>query len=131
MKALTFAYKIQNTYKEPLDLKDRALGWRFVLEDECTAGQVLSAIKVFMKTSKDMPVPADIYNIIHPPKAEITQAEYIAAKDWQKRNRYPVFSEALDTIKAFEAQQACKRSPKPMGIIEMRSKMKSLEVGRD
>lgn len=108
-KMLTMTYKGQNTYKEPLDIADRVLFWRFVLEEKYTMDQVFYAVKEFVKNNSNMPVPADINNILNPPKPEISQAEYIAAKDWQKRNGYPMFSDALDTIQAYEKQEQGKR----------------------
>jgi len=103
--ALTFAYKAQNTYKEPLDLEDRIEGWKFILEDEYSIEQVLWALKKFLKNNPTMPVPADMIAILNPPKPRITEAQYVQAQKWQERNGYPVFSEAKDIIEAYNAQE--------------------------
>jgi len=105
-KALTFAYKTQNNYKEPLDLKDRVLGWKFVLEEDYTVTQVLSAIKQHMKTSPVMPVPADIGAILSPPEPKITEAQFVEAQKWQERNGWPFLSEAAQTIEKYKKQRS-------------------------
>lgn len=107
--ALAFAYKAQNTYKEPLDLKDRVYGWKFILEDEFTVEQVLYGLKKFLKRKTVMPVPADIYNILNPDEPRVTEAQFVAAQKWQERNGYPVFSDALDVIDKYNKQENSKR----------------------
>lgn len=108
-KALTFCYKTQTTYKEPLDLADRVTGWRFILEEDYTLDQVFYALKKFMKTSKNMPVPADIGNILNPTFPEITQTEYFHAKKQWALEDFSEFSDHLDTIKAYEKQTKVNR----------------------
>jgi len=108
-KALTFSYKMQNTYKEPLDLEDRLAGWKFVLEEDYTMEQVLYGLKKFLKDSEDMPVPSNINNILNPPKPLVTTAQFIAARDNQARNGYPAFSTDDMIIREYEAQEADKQ----------------------
>ena len=107
-KALTFAYKTQNTYKEPLDLADRVEGWRFVLE-EYNMDQVLYGIKEHMKRSPNMPVPADINLILNPVKPRVTEAQFVQAQKWQAANGYPIFSDAKDVIDEYKAQDTAER----------------------
>lgn len=107
--ALTFAYKAQNTYREPLDLDDRLACWQFVLGKRYTMPQVLAALEKFLLTNPTMPVPSDIHAIIDPPKPRITEAQYVAAQRWQERNDYPVFSDARDVIEAYHKQESDKR----------------------
>lgn len=108
-QALTFAYKAQNTYKEPLDLKDRVTGWQFVLEEDFTMDQVLFGIKKHMKCSPNMPVPANIIQILNPEPPRITEAQFVEAQKWQERNNWPMMSDAQDTIDIYRAQEAEKR----------------------
>lgn len=65
-KALTFCYKTQKTFNEELDLKNRVLGWKFILEDDYTVEQVLIGLKKYMKNNSTMPAPADIVSILKP-----------------------------------------------------------------
>jgi len=104
--ALTFAYKTQTTYKEALDLDIRLSGWRFVLEEDYGIEQVLYGLKQYMKNNKNMPVPADINNILNPQKPKITTAQYIAARENQKNNGYPAFSTDDMLIQEYQAQES-------------------------
>ena len=103
-KALTITYKGQNTYKEPLEIQDRLDFWKFVLESKYTVKQVLHGLKIFLERDKNMPVPADINNILDPPPVLISDAEYVAAQKWQERNNFPMMSDAKDTIEDYLAQ---------------------------
>lgn len=101
--------EMQKAYGRTLDVKLVMSGWEMVLSDKYNADQVCYALREYALTKEDFPTPASINNILNPPKPEISQAEYIAAKDWQKRNGYPMFSDALDTIQAYEKQEQGKR----------------------
>lgn len=57
-----------------------------------------------------MPAPSDIIGILSPEKPEITAAEYYHAKSAWEKAGHPLFSEHLDTIKAFEKQTSEKVS---------------------
>ncbi len=104
-KALTFAYKTQTTYKEPLDLEDRLSGWRFILEEDFSMEQVLYGIKQFMKSNADMPVPAHITNVLSPEAPKITTAEYVQACQKQERNGYPAYSTESQLMKDYVKQR--------------------------
>lgn len=67
--------------------------------------QVLYGLKKFMKTARDMPVPADINNILNPAKPKITEAQYIQACKSQERNGFPMFSDAKLIKEEYEAQE--------------------------
>lgn len=101
--------EMQKAYGRTLDIKLVMSGWEMILASKYNADQICYALKEYALTKEDFPTPASINNILNPPKPEITQAEYVAAKDWQKRNDYPIFSEALDVIKAYEEQEKSKR----------------------
>lgn len=101
--------EMQKAYGRTLDVKLVMSGWEMALSNLYSAEQVCFALQKYVLVKSDFPAPSDINLILNPPKPEITQAEYIAAKDWQKRNGFPMFSDALDTIKAFEKQESRKR----------------------
>lgn len=101
---LTKTYKGQNTYKEPLEIGDRIGLWRFILESKFTMEQVIYGLKLFLERQTNMPVPADINNILDPPPVLISDAEYVAAQKWQERNNFPMMSDAKDTIEDYLAQ---------------------------
>lgn len=105
-KSLTFAYKMQNTYKEPLDLEDRVAGWKFVLEEDYTMELVLYGLKKFLKKSDDMPVPSNIDNILNPEEPKVTQAAYIQACKDQERNGFKAFSAESMIITDYEKQNS-------------------------
>jgi len=102
--ALTFAYKTQTTYKEPLDLDDRVAGWKFVLEEDYTVEQVLYGIKKYMKANTAMPVPADIYTILNPAEPRVTEAEYVNACKEHASGGYQAFSAASMVIADYKKQ---------------------------
>ena len=110
-KALTFTYKNQNNYKEKLDLADRIIGWKFLLEEDFTMEQVLGAMKQFMKANTDMVLPAHVNNILAPEQPKITAGEYYQAQKWQERNNYPSYSLEAVLIRGYEAQQSEDRAP--------------------
>ena len=105
-QAITFAHKNQHNYKEPLDLEVRMQGWKFVLEQEFCMEQVLYALREFMMRSTEMPLPANIYNILNPLPPKIAPVAYMAALDYQKNNDYPLFSWARDTIRDYQDQES-------------------------
>jgi len=109
---LTFAYKAQTTYKEPLDLHDRVQGWKFVLEEDFSVDQVMFGLKKFMKTNTNMPVPADIANALGAANTEITITQFKHAQEQWKISGYSTFSDHLDVIKAYEKQGVVKAKDK-------------------
>lgn len=114
-KALTFAYKNQKTYSQPLDIEGRILGWKFILEDKYPMETVLSALKRYMTEKSDMPVPADIEAILNPPKPKISQAEFIHAKDQWAKEGYPSYSYYAMIVKDYEKENADERNaPAPI-----------------
>lgn len=116
MMALTFCYGNQNTYKDPLDLKARIAGWKFILEEDFPMDRVLAAIKIFMKKNNNMPVPADIHAILSPPPRKISTAEYIHAQKQHAAEGFPMFGYYGGVIADYEAQQAAERTPEPPAL---------------
>lgn len=64
-----------------------------------------------MGKSTEMFKPAHVTEILDPESKKITQAEYIAALDWQKRNGYPAYSAEAVLIREYEKQNAEDRAP--------------------
>ena len=60
-----------------------------------------------------MPEPSDLKRIIKPESPRITEAEYIAALDYQKRNNWPAFSDAQMMIDRYREQQNEAREAAP------------------
>lgn len=79
--------EIQKTYGKSVDLDVIAMGFQFAFEDKYTTDQILYALKIHLEKSQDFPTPAHITAILNPPKPRPSYADYIAALDWQKRNR--------------------------------------------
>lgn len=112
-QALTFVYKNQKTYSQPLDLADRVSGWRFVLEEKYPVESILSALRRYMTEKTDMPVPADVEAILNPPKAKITQSEFIHAKQQWALEEYKPFSYYGNIVKEYEKQETELRDAPP------------------
>jgi hypothetical protein len=91
-EAFSVAMAIQNSYGKEIDAKATLKAWEYVMAGEYTADQVCAAIHTHIKQSSAFPTPADLIKIINPPARKITQAEYIAALEYQKNNGYPNFS---------------------------------------
>lgn len=101
---------MQKAYGRTLDVKLVMSGWEMVLADKYNADQVCYALKEYALGKEDFPTPASINNILNPAKPKITQAEYVAAREWQKtNNRYDKFTDAYDIIKGFEKQESQER----------------------
>ena len=101
--------RTMNTYgRKAEDLPNIVGTFCFVLDD-CNITQIMDAFRQWMQRSKDFPAPADIRAIIFPSKPEISLGEYLQACDYQKRNGFPLYSDAYVLKKEYEAQQLEKR----------------------
>lgn len=90
---------------------------------------VLRALKEYMTTKNDMPVPADIEAILNPPKAKITQAEFIHAQKQHALEGFPMHGYYGAIIREYEAQEGEERH-KPLEIAESLKKAIGLEIKR-
>ena len=102
--------EMQKAYGRILDVKLVMSGWEMALSGLYTADQICYALKEYVLKKSDFPTPADINNILNPPKPRITEAEFVRAQKWQENNGYPIFSEALDVIKGYKEQEQGKRT---------------------
>ena len=99
-----------DTFGKKIDVEILLEKYRIYLESKYTVEQVIYAIHKHCEREGNVPKVGDINAILNPEKPKITQAEYIAAKEWQKRNnRYDEWTDAYDTIKAYEDQEKTER----------------------
>lgn len=105
-KFLTVIINGQKAYGKEYSVRDVYEYFKLKLNGRFSQAQVMFALNEYTDKNNDIPSPADIIKILNPAKPEISKAEYIAAKEWQKRNeRYDAYTDAYDVIKAFEAQE--------------------------
>jgi len=128
LKTFTVLATIQKTYGKDIDIKPTLQAWEFLLDDY-PANSVIEAMKVYMKTSSDMPTPADIIAILSPVKPKITQAEYIHAQKQHALEGYPMHGYYGGIIREYEAQEADGRE-KPLEIADSLKQSIGLDVKR-
>lgn len=104
VKMLSVILNNQKAFGKEQSIDDTFSFFKMKLDGKYTADQVLGAIDKYTDSNADIPTPADIINILNPPKRKITQAEYIAALEWQKNNGYPNFSYEKYLIDDYLAQ---------------------------
>lgn len=104
VKTLSVILNNQKAFGKEQSIDDTFSFFKMKLDGKYTADQVLGAIDKYTDSNADIPTPADIINILNPPKRKITQAEYIAALEWQKNNGYPNFSYEKYLIDDYLAQ---------------------------
>jgi hypothetical protein len=110
IKAMTVYFCDLDTFGKKIDVEILLEKYRIYLESKYTVEQVIYAIHKHCEREGNVPKVGDINAILNPEKPKITQAEYIAAKEWQKRNnRYDEWTDAYDTIKAYEDQEKTER----------------------
>ncbi len=63
------------------------------------------AFDKFFKSGKQFPLPADIINIIEPPKKEVSAAAYVAIKKRQAQGEYIWHDDERNLLKAYENQE--------------------------
>lgn len=84
---LTVFGQMQKTYGKDVNVEILGKGFQFAFEGQYSVDQILYALKIHLKNSTDFPTPAHVTAILNPPKPRPSYADYIAALDWQKRNR--------------------------------------------
>ena len=97
---------MQKAYGKQIDLRALLKGWEFVLSKKYTVEQVIYALEKYLEQKDDIPTPANLIAILNPEKPKITTAQYIAARDNQKRNGYPMYSSDSQIISDYETQEA-------------------------
>lgn len=96
-------------YGQEVDLDIILSKYRIYFEKEFSTDHIVYAIQKHCERSREIPRVCDIMDVLKPQPPQISVAEYQAAQDWQKRNNFPMYSDAKSTIEAFEKQQGEKR----------------------
>lgn len=78
--------------------------WRLKLESRYSIAQVLWALDKYTDRKSDVPVPADIIQILNPESPKITQAEYVNALKVQEKNNHDRFSVEAQIIEDYNKQ---------------------------
>lgn len=102
--------EMQKAYGRTLDTKLVMQGWEMTLADRYNSDQICYALKEYaLRGGDDFPSPKNINDILNPESPKVSEAEYVnACKTWEINN-YPIFSEELDVINAYKAQNETKR----------------------
>ena len=109
-KTLAIIINGQKAYGKEYSVRDVYEYFKMKLQSRFNVEQIVFALNEYTDRENDIPSPADIIKILNPEKPKITQSEYIAAKDWQKRNnRYDEYTDAYDVIKGYAAQEQGER----------------------
>ena len=117
VKMLSVILNNQKSFGKEVSINDTFEFFKMKLDGKYTANQVLGAIDRYTDQNADIPTPADIIAILSPPKRKITQAEYIAALEWQKNNGYPSYSYEKYLIDDYMGQDR-EDAPEPMQIAD-------------
>jgi hypothetical protein len=82
-------------------------GFSMVLSDR-PMGLIIDCIKQYVKTNSGIPAPADIENMINPPKEPLSTAMYIKImKDCTIGGKF-LYGDKKDFVEAYEAQELAK-----------------------
>ena len=122
IKALSVVCVSQNAYGSEKEYDMRVDFWVKKLEPRYSVNEVLGAMDMFTDRNNDMPVPADIINILSPEPKKITTAEFIHAKQQWELEGFPSYSFYAIVVKDYEKQEGQEREVKtPQQILEDRS----------
>ena len=110
VKVLSILINGQKTYGKDYSVSDTFAYYEMKLQNKFSAQQVLFAMDKYTDTKNDIPAPSDIINILNPAKPKISTADYIAARDNQRRNGYPQFSTDYMLIQEYEVQESDKQT---------------------
>lgn len=76
------------------------------LASRYSVSDVLRALDVYTDRKSDIPAPADIIQILSPEPAKVSQAAFIEAQDWQKRNNnWSPYTDAAEIIAKYRNEQ--------------------------
>lgn len=78
---------MQKAYGQKRDFIAIIEGWTLLLQHRFTVKQVITAAAKYMTERDDFPSPANICEIINPPRPKVTYAQYKEAVEWMGRNR--------------------------------------------
>lgn len=71
-----------------------------------SVAEVLRGLDIYTDRKSDIPSPADIIQILSPEPEKISQAAFIEAQEWQKRNNnWSPYTDAADIIAKYRNDQ--------------------------
>lgn len=95
-------------YQVKIDFKKVIAWWTLKLESRYTVEEIIAAIDFFtdsQENSSKVMQPCDVIAILEEMPRKITQTEYLAALDWQKREgNFSEFTDQAYAIKAYKNQ---------------------------
>lgn len=104
-----------------MDAKLLMQGWEIKFAGRYAVEQILYALDQYTDKHSDFPAPADLIAILEPEEPKITEAQYIEAQKWQKRNNnYSKYTDAAETIAAYRDQNTAKRDAYRIGCDKVR-----------
>lgn len=77
----------QKLYGKEINAKLLMQAWENKFSKRFTVDQILYALDAYTDRHDDFPTPANLITILQPAEPQITQSQFIAAQDWQKRNK--------------------------------------------
>lgn len=95
----------QKPYGKDYSVSDTFAYYKLKLDGRYTAQEILAAIDTYTDLKNDIPAPADLIQIINPPEAKITYAEYKHALEQHAAEGYPPFGYHGQIIKDYKRQQ--------------------------
>ena len=95
----------QKAYGKNVELQPLFAYFKLKLESRFSVDQVIYALNKYTDSKNDIPAPADIINILNPPKPRISEAQFVEAQKWQEKNGWPMFSDAQETIDLYRQQE--------------------------
>lgn len=127
MEAFAVIVTIQKSYGKEVDAIGMLRAWEFIMAEKYSGDAVVYALKEYLKNRDDIPTPANLIAIIEPPKAKITQAEFIYAQKQHEAEGFPMCGYYGGIIKEYLGQQAEEReAPTYYEILEKRKEPVSL-----
>ena len=97
-------------FGQGVSIKNILIKWQMFFESKYTVDQIIFALYKHCEQSDIMPRVSHINKVLSPKPPKVTEAQYIAAQDYQKRNNYPMMSDAAETIELYRAQQKTAQS---------------------
>lgn len=105
---------IQKSYGRQIAVKATLRAWEYLLADTYSGEQIVAALNVYMRQKSDVPTPADLIQILSPPKlpkSKISGAEFLHAKEQWKLENHAAFSYYGNIVKEYEKQENEERHP--------------------
>jgi hypothetical protein len=104
-KILTIISDGQKTFGKEINVRDIFNYYRLKMEDRFSVEQVIKALKEYTDKKNDIPAPADLINIIDPPKRKITYQEYCQACEQHRLEGYPQFGYYKQIINEYTGEE--------------------------